>query len=620
MPASFDFPERTRLWVPAKFPDGGPSVLALAARLRPAFGLAQAQDDLDRVTNVMEEEFPAAKGWWGSRAVPVRDQVLGDTRPVVLALLGALALVLLIACANAANILLTRSMSRRKDLAVRRALGADRKRIAGHLVTESVLLALAGGLLGMILAAGLVEVVKAFPASGLPRLDGVEVDGRSLAFAVAVSMLTGVAIGLVPAWSIGRGGLSGILRQGGRGAGRAGSPRVFRTAMVVTQIALSLTLLAGAGLLVRSFAQLMAVDPGFRASNTVALELTLPEAGYPDRASVVRFVGQATERMGAATGVEVAAAGKPLPLDGQQEGSVFLTEDMPDPGPGESYPVSEYTVASPGFFRALGIPVRQGRTFRETDRADTRQVVVVSESFAERFWPGESAVGKRLRLPATGRPWRTVVGVVSDVRRYSLRAEPRPEMYVPYTQDPYPSLRTMQFVVRTAAGDPLAAVPALRRALARLDASVPLAEVRALEDMVAAATARTRLATALMGAFAGVALLLALVGLYGVIAVTVGERMREMGLRMALGASTGSVRWLVLRQALGWFAPGIVLGLAGALALGNALKSLLFGVPVADPLSMMATSVLMLAVGLFAAWIPARRATKVDPGRSLRAE
>ncbi|HEX6965936.1 MAG TPA: ABC transporter permease [Gemmatimonadaceae bacterium] len=628
MPGDFQFPERAELWVPFRPSLRGPSELAVMGRMHPGVALSTAQSDLDRLSQALVEQIPAMKGWADTRAVPLRQQMVGDVTPMLLTLLGAVALLLAIACVNASQLLLARVHGRGTELAVRAALGASSGRIARALLIESLVLTVTAGICGTALAYGGILAVRQYGPTHLPRLAEVGFDGRIALAAIGVTLIAGIIFGVAPAIAGGRVPLAGLIRRAGRGSGRGLSVRA-RRAMIAGEIALSVVLVAGSGLLIRSLARELQSNTGFTPTHAITFEVTLPTTRYSEQQSrismvhpeAVEFIGQVLDRIRAIPGVAAAGIGKPLPLSGAQEWSVMWPENSPafttfEPG---HTPGADYTIASPGMFAALGTQLIAGRDFDATDQEHTMPVVIVNESLAKWLWPHESAVGKRLKLggsPASRAPWMTVIGVVHDLRRYSLTEQPRPEMIVPYTQDPYPSFSTMQFIVRST-GDPTRLVDALRHAVAQTDPSIPIAKVRTMEDLIGESSATARFATGFMTAFGAAALALAVIGLYGVIAYTVYQRRQEIGVRRALGATHVEIVRLIMSEGVRLAGIGVVVGLGLAALALRALQSLLFQVSVFDPLTLLMV-VAVLAGGVAVACIvPALRAASIEPRVAL---
>ena len=591
--------------------------LRALARLKDGVTVGQAQAEMGVIASRIERAHPESNTGYGVRLVTLTEDTVGTLRPALLALSGAVLFVLLIACANVGNLLLARSSARRREFAVRAALGAGRARIVRQLLTESVLLALAGGAAGLLLALWGVGLVESLGSRVTPLLSGVRVDVRVLGFTALVSVLAGLAFGLAPALQVSRPDLNEALKAGGRSGGGAGAGGRLRSALVVAEVALALVLLAGAGLLVRSVVRLRAVDAGFDPSNLLTMNLTLPSARYRDGAAQAAFFERLGRQLESLPGVEAAGFTSVLPFSGNFDGRSLAVEDHPVPR-GQEASVDLF-ISTPGYLRAMQIPLVEGRALDERDAKESPLVAVVSETAARRLWPGQTALGRRVKFPGSEKspqPWRTVVGVVRDVKHYGLDRGDLMQLYLPEAQ--YPT-SYMTLVVRSQ-GEPAALLGAVRREVAAADRELPVFGVATMESLLADSVALRRFSMLLLAAFACVAVALAGVGVYGVISYTVAQRTREIGVRVALGARPRDVLRLVLGRGLGLAGLGIALGLAGGLALTQALSSLLYGVGARDPLTFASVAALLGAVALLACLVPARRATKVDPMVALRYE
>ncbi len=630
MPAGVRFPDapldflnqRGELWVPysweqARAEDRGDQYLGVIARLRPGTGIEQARADLDAIAARFRRQFPdryAGSFRWRLVAVPLRDQMVGDVRPALLILLGAVALVLLIACVNVANLLLTRGAVRQRELAMRGALGAGRGRLVRQLLTESTLLSLAGGALGVLLAWWGVRVLVRLDPGDIPRLDGVRIDGAVLAFSLGVSALTGLVFGLAPALRQSRFDLRGALQSGGRGTTGDRRHRRFRNALVMAEVAMAFVVLVQAGLLVRSFAALQRVDPGFHGEGVLSMRISLPRSKYDSPEKLTAFHRDLQSRVATIPGVRQASAVYPVPMSGEGWSGSFIVEGQPVP-PGQPEPHAEYAVAMPGYFRTMGIGLRAGREFTGHDDAGAPEVVIVDELLARRYWPGRPAVGKRINV--IGRDegvWATVVGVAAHVRNAGPQEEGEPQIYLPYLQRPQGPL----FVVARAAGEPAALAPALRRAVRAVDPDQPIADLQTMRQRMDAAVARQRFNMLLLSLFAAVALVLAVVGLYGMMAGLVSQRVNEIGIRLALGGRPLDALRLILGEGVLIVLAGLIVGLAGAAALSRMVAGLLFSTAATDPLTYGAIAALVMLVALAASYVPARRATRIDPLAALR--
>ncbi|HVF44359.1 MAG TPA: ABC transporter permease [Pyrinomonadaceae bacterium] len=591
--------------------------LSVFARLKAGATVGQARAELEGIASRLAQQYPGTNTGWNVAVGTLHERVVGDVRPALLVLTGVVGFLLLISCANVANLMLARSSARRQEVAVRSALGARRGRLVRQFLTESVLLSLAGGAAGLVLAWWGVELLVGLGPGNIPRLEEVGLDARVLLFTLAVSVATGVAFGLLPALSASKTNLSESLKEGGsRGSTAGAGARRLRNSLVVSEIAIAVVLLAGAGLMIRSFQRIQEVDPGFSPARVLTFDFALPAARYKEDAQVTAFVAQLTERVGAVPGAERAAVVDTLPLSGGGNVAAFVVEGRPAPPP-EQVQDAEYRVVSPEYFDVMGVRLVRGQLFTARDREGSPAVAVVNEAMARRYWPGEDPIGKRVNLgnPETS-PWRMIVGVVRDVRHDGLDKEPYPQMYSPAAQFPR---RGMTLVARASA-DPASLVPAIRRELSSLDKDLPLYNVRTMEQVLSDSVSRRRFQMLLIAAFAFVGLLLAAVGTYGVISYSVAQRRHEIGVRMALGARAPDILRLVLGQGLGLALAGVGIGLAAAFALTRVMSSLLYGVSATDPLTFAAVSLALLCVAAAACLVPARRATRVDPMEALRYE
>ncbi len=593
--------------------------LRVIAHLKPGVSLEQAHSEMRSIASRIEQQYPDTNAGWTVKIVPLRDQLVGDIGRTLWTLLAAVVFVLLIACANVANLLLARAGTREKEIALRTALGANPFRLVRQLLTESVLLAIAGGLLGLVLAAWSVSLLAQFGPANLPRLKEVTIDWRVLIFTFLISVLTGIVFGLAPAFSSTRSDLNSILKTSGRGTtGSRGRARL-RNALVVSEIASCVVLLTGAGLLIRSFISLQNVNPGFRPDHVLTMQLTLPETRYSEW-KVALFYKQLIERLQSMSGVEYAGIARNLPLSGADASLNFTIENRPVEASADQ-PRAKYRAVSGDYFKALGVPLMEGRYFDRTDGEKTPGVVLINSTLARRYWPNESPIGKRIKAGFDDSIWCAIVGVVGDVKHTGLDAAINPETYYHYLQVP-PALMsfvegTMTLVLRTHA-DPASMIASTRSEIQRLDADLAVFNVKTMEDLVAGSLAQPRFRTLLLGAFAAVALVLAAVGLYGVIAYSVTQRTNELGVRMALGAQKTDVLKMVVGHGALLAAIGIAIGLCIAFGLLRIISQLLFGVNATDPLTFVVTAGLILTVALAASYIPALKAIKVDPVIALR--
>jgi len=632
MPGGFEFPPfwatGAQMWAPLALGNRAAnreaSSLRVFARLKPGVGLGQARAEMTALTARLEGEYPGT-----NRDVVVRtlaDAVTGDVRLALLVLLGAVAFVLLIACANVAHMLLARASARQRELALRATLGATRGRLVRQLLTESLLLAVAGGLAGVLLAwLGIRALVALGPAT-IPRLATVGLDGGVLAFVVAVSLVTGVGFGLVPALQASGRDVNDALKEGARGSTEGGGRHRLRSLLVASEFALALVLCAGAGLLIRSFVALRGLDPGLDPRNVLTMIVSVAGAreGVPGRRAA--FFERLVEEVKALPGVRTASAINHLPLAGDIWGLPFHVEGRPISRPGEA-PTATFRVVLPGYFETMGIPIRRGRDVGPDDRRDHPEVVVVNERLAERYWPGEDAIGKRLTLDDAGQNpvWLTVVGIVKDTVRSDWAAAPDAELYVPYLQgrgylESSSTVYSYLTLVVKTSGDPIERAPAIRRLVTSMDSGAPVSAVQTMDAVVADATAASRFYLLVLAAFAAVAVLLAAVGVHGVMSYSVSQRTNEIGIRLALGARPADVRRMVVGQGLTLALAGAAAGLVGALGLTRLMAGLLYGVRSSDPATFLAVGAVLGAVALAASYVPARRATRIDPLRALRSE
>jgi putative ABC transport system permease protein len=596
----------------------GSHSLEAIARLKPGITIEQAQADVSTVAANLEKQYPKTNSYFGVRFKPLREELIGDVRAALYVLFGAVVCVLLIANANVANLLLARASVRGKEMALRAAVGASRGRIIRQLLTESVILAGLGGLCGLLVAQwGTDALIKTVPQN-IPRITDIRLDGVVLAFTALVSLSTGIVFGLVPAWQASNVDLNSSLKSGTRtGAGEHKAR--LRNGLVVGEVALALVLLICASLLIQTFARIGRVQPGFRSDRLFTAAIQLPGAGYPKNENIIAFYDRFLERLRALPGVESASAIVPLPLSGSNMVTTFDIEEHPLPeGQRTGAPVR---VIGTDYFKTMGIPLKQGRTFDQTEQLDSPPVVIVNERFASKFFPGQNVIGKRITpgfaADNSGDKMREIIGVVGNVKHLSLKNEDSPEMYLPRTQIPFD---IMSLVIRTSVSDPSTLTSAIRKELAAIDPSVPLMSVRVFDEYIARTLARPRFNALLLSIFAGSALVLTAIGIYGVMAYSVAQRTNEIGIRMALGAAQSNIFKLVIGQAMTVVAISIVIGLVGAFAATRLLNSLLFGVSAWDPLTFSAIVILISLVAFLAAWLPARRASRVDPIIALRTE
>ena len=643
LPKQFSLGGKQDLWVPlgldrAKPQGRGSHYLHVVGRLKPGVNPVQASAALVTLAGDLRRGYPNDYGPESKNfdmfMVPVKEQLIGRIRPALLVLLGAVVFVLLIACANVANLMLARASAREKELAIRAAMGAGRTRLVRQLLTESLLLGLAGGLLGLVLAYWGVNTLRALVPPNTPRMDEVQLDSAVLAFTFGVSLLTGLFFGLVPSWHLARNDLREALSEAGRGTSVSGKTLHLRSWLVVSELALAVLLLVGAGLLIRSFNRLLDVSPGFQTQHLLTMELSLPEKTYLDGAPVQKFFTELLASVKTVPGVESAGAVSQLPLsDSYTSGSVFFEDtsipDIPRLAILGNLPYMEIDqrAATSEYFQAMQIPLVRGRLLNEADDASALLVAVVDTNFARRFWPHGDAIGRRVGIdtipnsnPQMPR-WRTIVGVVGHVKHYALDVEGREQIYFPHRQPLYGVFapRDMTLAVRTSQ-DPGSVTNAIRERIFAIDKGLPPYNIATMDQLVSTSVAQPRLNLSLLVAFAVLALLLAAVGVYGVMAYAVTQRTHEFGIRTALGASPTDVLKQVFLEGGRLAAIGLGLGLIAALLLTRLMASLLFGVSPSDPMTLGLVAVILALVALAACYIPARRAARVDPVIALRYE
>jgi putative ABC transport system permease protein len=621
MPSSFNFPREPQLWVPLAVPadpKGGPSELAVIARLKPGLTIEQAQAAMDLVTKHAEEKDPQWKGWFNSRVIPLAQQVVGDTRRPLQLVLGAVGIVLLIACSNVANLLLARSLGRQREFTLRAALGAGRARLIRQLLTESLLIALAAGAIGLLIADAGIYFVRAFGPSNIPRLREVTLDVPVFVFALGISFVAGILFGLAPAFSAVRENLVDSLKEGSPRSGGSPATSRLRNALLVSQVALALVLVITAGLLTRTFFRMLGANGGFDAERVLTFQLALPATSYSDQNRIVTLYRNALERLRAIPGVEAAGIGETVPMGGEGESTVIRMPDYP-PASQKETPFANYTMISPGYFRSIGTPLLRGRDFQETDAADSMPVAIVNVAMEKKFWPNQGALGKQVGPQSTRFPLLTIVGIVPDVKHTSIREVTTPEMYVLYTQKPWPSMLNMRVALRTKS-DPASMTESAREVIRSLDPDLPLAKVATLTALVDDSLSQPRFSMLLLASFGVLALLLASIGMFGVISYSVMQRTQEIGIRMALGAERHRVFGMVLGQGARLAGLGIAIGLLVSLGTTRMLAGFLYGVRPADPLTFAGVSLLLVVIALLACYLPARRAMRVDPLVALRNE
>ena len=625
MPADFSYPPDRQAWLPLEFDEQfvskqrGSWYLDVVARLKPGVTPEQSAAEVETIGRNLARQYPDSNAEIGFTTYPLLDAMVVKIRGGVYVLLGAVGFVLLIACTNVANLLRARAAARGSEMAVRTALGADRTRLVRQLLTESVILSLVGAGVGLLLAVWGVDLLTKLKPEGIPRLDNVRIDGTVILFTIATAVVTGILFGLVPAFSATR-GLSNALKESGRGAVAARSGNRVRGVLVVVELALAVMLLAGAGLLLRSFMKLQAVDPGFKVGQALTFDLTLPDARYRERERRVAFFDQLLPRLRALPGVRSASSVLGLPLGGLDLIISFTVEGRP-PVPPSQQPAMQVRVAAPGYFEAIGIPLKRGRAFTDDDKAGSPRVVLITESAARQFFPNEDPIGKTITLgwrmgPGTPRAGGEVIGILGDIKDAGLNEANPPQIYLPYRQWP---IGTMSVVLETAV-PPLSLADAVRAEVYAVDGNLPVSNVSTVGAIVAKSISQQRFYMLLLTIFAGVALVLAAIGIFGVLSYAVSQRTREIGIRMALGAQGRSVVQMVVRQAMILVACGIAAGLALGLVLSQTMVKMLFAIEPTDPATYASVALTLGVVALGASYLPARRATRVDPIVALRAD
>jgi putative ABC transport system permease protein len=640
MPQGFQYPSRVEMWVPVGQVSGDPGWeqrgnhpgLYGVARLKPGATLAQAEADMDNIAANLEKQYPESNAGNRVRIRPLLEIYVSEVRGTLWVLFGAVGFVLLIACANIANLLLARATARQKEMAIRSAMGAGRWRIARQLLTESVLLALVGGTLGLLFARWGIQLILYISPNAIPRSREITLDWKVLAFTIGVSFITGILFGLVPAIQAGEVDVNETLKETGRGTTRR---HWLRSSLVVVEVATTLVLLIGAGLMIRSFYRLQNVNPGFSYEHLTSLSITLPQKKYTTEEQRSEFFRHLLENIRGLPGVEVAAAASGLPLGNNGWQTSFVLDDKPLP-PRNETPLMEACTVTPDYFRAMNIPLLRGRYFNEQDNRSFlagrdmsklnegermiagTNVIIIDEEFARRYWPNEDAVGKRIRVGTDVKaPVLTVVGVVGRVKMEGLSQDSkRVQGYFPFAQLPFGGMA----VIIKASGDPTQLVASAREQVKAVDPDQPIYNIRTMNEIRAESVAPERLNLTLMSIFAGIALILAIVGIYGVMSYSVTQRTHEIGIRMAIGAQPRDVFRMILGQGMLLALIGVAVGLLGAFGLTRLMASMLFGVEPTDPATFAGIAVLLTAVALIACYIPGRRATKVDPVVSLRYE
>jgi predicted permease len=627
MPRSVHLPAygnwHDQLWVPIAFTneeitERGTHFLDVVARIKPGMTLKQAQAEMETIAARLSKQYPKSNMRIGATVSPLHEEIVGDIKAALLILLGAVGSVLLIACANVANLLLARAAVREKEIALRLAMGASRSRLTRQLLTESILLAFLGGGFGLLLALAGVRMLKTFVPSMILQIQAINIDGKVLVFTASIALLTGIVFGLAPVIHASHSNLNESLKEGGRDSAVGKKGNRLRGLLVIGEVAVSFILLIGAGLLINSFLHLRNLDPGFRSDHLLTMKVDLSELKYPDGEQRSVFFDEVLRRIRVLPGVQSVAVAGNLPLTYNGDSATIAVEGIPDP-PLDQWRDVIYRAIGPGYFSTMGIRMIRGRDFTDQDRADSTKVVVISEKTAQHYWPGQDPIGKRLKLGATASdiPWREVIGVVKDVRQNDFIAQPKMQMYLPYRQ--MKDLAANALVVRTSV-EPMSLATSVRNAIWAVDKDQPVADIDTMDHIVSEAIARQRFSMLLLGIFAALALMLAAVGIYGVMSYSVAQRTHEIGIRMALGARPADVLQMTVKQGLKLVSVGMILGLVAAILLTRVLVSLLYGISATDPITFVGISLVLLAVAILASYIPALRATKVDPIIALRAQ
>jgi putative ABC transport system permease protein len=629
MPPSFRFPDLAQMWTPMAWTDQQKAVrgehhYVVIARLKPGVEVKQAQAEMNIISSGLEQRYPEDDKGWGAVVIPLHDDLVSDVRPALLVLLGAVAFVLLIACVNVANLALAKTFSRKKEIAIRTALGATSGRVLRQILVETVLLALVGGALGLAYAHSGIRLIMAFLADKLPHSVEVGLDSRVLVFTAVISLLTGIVAGLLPALRMARSDVNQALKQGLGRTDADSSGHRTRSILVVAEVAFSLILLVGSGLMIRTFQLLHDVKPGFESHGVLTMNAAVSQAKFSSPALQINFFTQVLQRVRALPGVEAAGVIDDIPLDNGGSHQPIAIEGRPVVAMSEQ-PEMDVRLASTGYFSAMHIPVLRGRDFGESDIAGRPAVVLISKSMAEHFWPGEDAIGKRLTLTFLPGIVREVVGIVGDVKLDGLdQTRPSTALYVPLGQLSESSMGgwrsfPMTVVVRSAT-NPASMVSVVSNAINDVDRDVPLRDILTMDDQIANSLSPQRFNMLLLGAFAGLALLLASIGIYSVLSYSAKQRVQEIGIRLALGARISDVLRMMVLQGMKPTFIGMGIGIVGALAMGHLLSSLVYGVKSTDPITFLAMAALLAIIALFASIIPAYRAAKVDPLVALRYE
>ena len=620
LPRSFALPSESQLWVPLALPANyrGVSDLIGILRTRPGVSRLQAASELKQLQQAFEDQDARWKGWSNFTTVPLQVQIAGDLRPKIILLFASVLAVLLITCANVANLFLAKSMSRAKEIAVRAALGARRRELLRQFFVESAVLAVAGSVVGLGLSALTLEILKTMRLDHVPRLSEATLDLRTVVFSVLLAGGSAILFSIFPALEMSRSDHLEVLRTKEQKHSSSAARR-FRNGLLIGEVALTMTLVVTATLLVRSFINLLSVHPGFNTSHLLTFEVTLPPSKYRSYEDISKMYTRLLNKLSTVIGVEAIGLGKALPLTASEhESTVYYVNDLP--ADKNNYPIAEYTIGSPEYFKAMGIGLLAGRSFASGDDATSQKVIIISKSMAQLYWKSPAlALGHMISLPNPRWKDMTIIGVVNDVKNYSLDESSGPDMYVPYSQSPYPSMLTMGFGARGTLS-PQVMTTAIQAAVRDVDSELPIANIHAMQELVENSTASVRFSVLLLGVFAAVAWVLALVGVYAIVSYLVNERMHEMGVRVALGAQRANLLFLVFAAGMRFIAIGIAAGLCLLLALSRVLGHFVYQVRVVDPLIYLTMSLLVLTAAALAMLIPAQRAMKADPMTVLRAE
>ena len=623
MPAAFKFPNpAVELWVPSGFSpaqtqDREGKFLKVIARLKPEVKLDQARAAMSTIANQLEQQYPATNTGLAVEVAPLRENEVSSIRTGLLLLLGAVCFVLLIACANVSSLLLAKAAARRKEMAIRSALGASRRRLVRQMLTESALLATVGGAAGTLLAVWGIDILISLNPGDIPHLADARIDGRVLGFTLILSILTALIFGLVPALSASKPDLQKAIRETGS-TSETHSRLKLHNLIIVSEVAVAMVLLVGAGLMIKSFLRLHEVDPGFNTENMLTLRLWLPASRYGSNEQQAAFFQELSDRIETVPGIKSVGAIQDLPLRANRMGFKFAIEGRAPTRSGEE-PDAAYRAITPDYFRAMSIPLLEGREFTRQDERTSTPVVIINQSMASRFWPGEDPTGKRIRFGERDAPWYSIVGIAGDVKHMGLDANEGAAIYQPYAQKQFSFLRWMTLVMRTDS-QPTSLIAAVRGQVQTLDKDQPVYDIATMDQLLSNSIAKPRFYTALLGSFAVLALILASLGTYGVMSFSINQRRREIGIRLAMGAGRGDIFKLVVGRGLLLALTGVAIGLGGAFALTRLMSGLLFGVSATDPVTFIIISLLLTGVALVACYVPARRATKVDPMVALRYE